>query len=331
MSSGQQPAGARLDDSGNRLWQWSGTGTLEEFYSVTTMLGGGVPKHLEAWYSKLVAELVMADMAKPHSRAQAIVRRWERAGRAWVAERQAAGELKSIKADKLTAAEFALRWLKGAPDRTRDRAAVLGSDVHAASEEFVLQHAREGARLWIETGEIPEWTDDIAPHMASFVSFLADYRPVYLATEARMFSRSRSYAGQCDAFLRVKVPDGWQAPPWIRLPLVEPGWLTLCVDYKSGKAIYHEVALQTAAYANADFVGAPDNVTELPVPQVDGTAVLHITPKGYAFRLLRFDDQVFRTFLFAREIFAWVSRESLVGTRTWLGEPVPSDVLAEVA
>ncbi len=337
VSARQQPSGARLDEEGQRLWRWEGTGALEEFYSVTTMISGGVPKHLQAWYAKLVAELAYADVMShgPNSRASAIARRWAAEGSRYIADLRAQG-MKLEKADE-TSQGLALRWLKGAADRVRDLAAETGSDVHDAAEAFVLEHAREGARIYAATGMIPVWPEHIAPKMASFVRFLNDYRPVYLATEARIYNRTRSYGGQSDAFLRVKVPDEWSPPPWMSRPFVheraggEPGWLSLCTDYKSGKAIYHEVTLQTAAYRNGEFIGAPDGRTELAVPPVDGTAVLHLTPKTYMFKLLRADERPFRTFLYAREIFAWIDQESRVGTRTWLGETVPIDLADALA
>lgn len=332
MTARQQPAGARLDEAGGRLWRWEGTGAIEEFYSATTIISGGMPKHLEAWYAKEVAQLAYADVLAhgPHSRSSAIARRWATAGRAYLADLRASG-MKLEKADE-TPEGLALRFLKGAADRIRDDAAAMGSDVHDAAEEFVLEHAREGARLYASTGELPVWDEPIAKKMKSFTDFLDDHRPIYLATEARTFNRSRSYAGQCDAFLRVKVPDDWTPPPWITRPFVweqaggEAGWLTLCTDYKSGRAIYHEVAVQTAAYRNGEFIGAPDRVTELEVPRCDGTAVLHLTPTRYVFRLLLADERPFRVFLFAREVFAWIREQGLVGTRTWLGEAVPRDV-----
>ena len=337
ITTRQQPAGARLDEDGQRLWRWEGTGAVEEFYSVTTMISGGVPKHLQKHYAKLAAELAYGDVLShgPHSRASAIARRWARSGRLYLDELRASG-MKLEKADE-TPRGLALRWLKGAADRHRDAAAAIGSDVHEAAEAFVLEHAREGARLYAGTGMIPVWPDDIASRMGSFVRFLNAYRPVYLATEARVFNRTRSYAGQTDAFLRVKVPDDWSPPYWITRPFVherqggEPGWLTLCTDYKGGREVYHEVTIQTAAYRNGEFIGGPDWVTELPVPKVDGTAVLHLTPRDYKFKLLRADERPFRVFLFAREIFAWIDQESRVGTRTWLGETVPTDLADALA
>lgn len=323
MTARQQPPGARLDGEGNRLWAWSGTGVIEEFYSVTTMIGGGIPKHLQAWYARLVAELAYTDVERLGKRA---LRRWTSEGKRYLAEQREAG-MKLERADE-TPRGLALRWLKGEPERFRDLRADEGEDIHDAAEALVLEHAREGARLYAATGELPVYPDEIAPRMTSFVRFLRDYGPVYLATEARIYNRTRSYAGKGDAFLKVKVPDDWRPDPatGIRWPLIEPGWLRLAVDYKSGRAIYHEVAIQTAAYRNGEFIGHPDGRTELPVPATDGAAVLHLRPRDYRFDLLRSDDRPFRVFLFAREIFAWVSQEARAGTRTWNAGPVPLDL-----
>jgi len=128
--------------------------------------------------------------------------------------------------------------------------------------------------------------------MASFVGFLETYRPEYLATEATVFHRAQGYAGTLDAIVRLMVGGRW---------------LQLVIDYKSGRDIYAEVALQLAAYARAEFVGAPDGVTELPLPAIDAGAVLHIRADGTPAvpRLVRIDDAVFRAFLHAREVFRW--------------------------
>jgi hypothetical protein len=305
VSSGEQPIGARLDEAGNRLWSWTGRGYLEEFYSVTTMIGGGIPKHLQNWYAKLVAELAYADVERHGADA---LDHWATEGRAYIDELRANG-----RADE-TPKGLALRYLKGAAERERDAAARRGSEVHDEAEAHVLKHAREGARFFAETHELPVWPDEIAPKMASFDRFLRERRPIYLYTEANVFSRTRSYAGRADAFLRAKVPDDWTPPPWISRPFVweqdggPPGWLTLCTDYKSGREIYHEVAAQTAAYANGDFIGGPDRVTELPIPRVDSGAVLHLTPTKFRFEAVGPMDHAFRVFLYAREIFLRLGR-----------------------
>jgi hypothetical protein len=307
------PTLSRKDDAGDRLYVWGNP--PEGFYSVTTIIGGGVPKHLVSWAAKSVFDLVHADLTShgPHSRTAAVIRRWARAGRADVVARQEAGELKSIKLAKLSPSDLAGRWVKGTPERIRDAAAALGSEVHGESERLVLQLARDTGVAWTDGREMPAWPEHLQAHMGSFVQFLDDHRPEYLATEATVFNRSQAYAGTLDAVMRLRVGD--------RV-------LTVIVDYKSGKNIYPEVGLQLAAYANAEFVGSPDGVTEIEPPAIDAGAVLHITPKGYGLRLVRIDDEIYRAFLHAREVFRWA--KELAGT-VLQQELVPETAAMDVA
>jgi hypothetical protein len=86
----------------------------------------------------------------------------------------------------------------------------------------------------------------------------------------------------------------------------------LIVDTKSGKNVYSEVALQLAAYARADFIGLPDG-TEVAPPVVQAGAVLHLNPrlrKGYEFREVVIDDEVFRYFRHAQQIDKWAQEKS---------------------
>lgn len=290
------PTLARSDDLGRRFYTFGNP--TEAFWSVTTIISGGVPKFLHAHYAKMAAELAFEDLLArgPHSRATAVVRRWARAGRAWVEERQAAGELTSIKLAKLSERDLALRWVKGAADRHRDAAAERGSAVHAEAEQLVLHHARAAARLYLDHEFIAAWPEELADYQASFVSWVDDFHPEFLAAEATVFNRSQAYAGTLDAIVRLTLPDG--------------STLVVIVDFKTGKAVYPEVALQLAAYARAEFVGAPDGVTELAPEAIDAGAVLHLTPKGYQFRLVRIDQPIFDAFLFAREVYRFVNETS---------------------
>lgn len=309
------PVLARKDPDGNRFYEWIGTGSqLERFWSVTTLIDLGVPKYLVPWAVKLVAELAYGDVTELVGRSRRgarAIRIWEKRGRAYVAELQAQGQLRSIDATKLTPEEFALRWLKGEPDRVRDAAAARGSAVHEASEEFVLEAVREAGSLLLEGRSLPAYDDEIAPYMASFLRFLQDFRPRFAAAEATVFNRAQAYAGTLDALM------------WLRL---EPGadeQLTV-VDYKTGNKVYAEVAMQLAAYARGEFVGMPDGITEAPMPPVAQGAVLHLqpatkrNPQGYALRPVAIDDGVFRFFCFAREVARW----RLEASKVVLGKPL---------
>jgi hypothetical protein len=297
------PTQAALDAEGRRFYTWTGRGHEERFYSVTTIIGLGIPKYgLPLWYGKLVAELAYADVEKHGKRA---LRRWAKDG-ATLVKAARAGGAKLERIDE-TPRGLALRHLKAEPERVRDAAGDRGTAVHEAAEDLVLANVREAARLILAGKELPEWPVAIKPWMDSFVAWLRAYRPRFLATEASGYHRGQAYAGTPDAFVEV----------WY-----QGRWVPLCVDYKSGKRAYPEVALQCAANARAEFIGGADQVTEHPVPVVEGTAVLHLGPKGYDFRRLRYDDVIYNQFLYAREVFRWVIEVS----KTAIGEPIPQDL-----
>lgn len=289
---------------------------VEYFYSVTTIIGGGVPKHLQRHYAKLSAELALAALDRPNRRSSAILREWAREGRRWVEEQKAAGELKTIDPAKLTPAEFAARWLKGAADRHRDAAAARGSAVHALAEDLVLERAREAGDLLLAGKALPAWPDELEPWMRSFVAFLEDNRPEYLAAEATVFNRAEAYAGTLDAILRI--------------PRLAPEPRVL--DIKTGSEIYPEVAQQLAAYARAEFVGHPDRRTRLAMPEglsMTDAWVLHLQPARRAkdgtweprYRLIpaAIGAEAWDAFRFARENYRWINDTS----RRVLGKPVP--------
>lgn len=219
-----------------RTYDWNG----ERFDSVTTIIGGGVPKPaLKAWGERLVAETA-------YDRHDI----WTNMDR---------GE--------------AVDWLKRSPFRETDRAAVQGSDIHDWAEKYVL-----GAPVTVE--DAPEAQ---RPYLDGFLAFLSDFSPTYEMTEASVYNRHYRYAGTLDAIVDV------------------PGVGRLLMDYKTGKGVYGEVAMQLAAYRYAEFVGLPDG-TEAPMPAVDGAAVLHLTPGGYHLIPVQADEAAWRYFLFAQQV-----------------------------
>lgn len=207
------PRNASTKNDG-RVYLWRG----DEYPSVTTVISGGTPKPaLKAWGEKLVAETAVKRLDQ------------------W----------KDMTEDE------AVDWLKRAPTRTTDAAAVQGSDIHDWCERYV-----NGDPLF--PMEAPEAH---RPYLDAFLSFLSDWKPEYVMTEVTVYSREHGYAGTLDFIARI---DG-----------------TLYLgDYKTGKGVYGEVALQLAAYRYAEFIGRDDE--EVPVPEVDACVVLHLTPKGYS-------------------------------------------------
>lgn len=219
-----------------RTYRWAD----EEFDSVTTIIGGGIPKPaLKAWGERLVAETAV----------------------------------KKRKAWESMAADEAIDFLKRAPFRETEKAAAQGSDIHDWAEKYVLGTAPALADIPAEQ----------QPYAQGFLQFLDDWHPTYEASEATVYNRRYGYAGTLDFIARI------------------PGRGLVLGDYKTGKGVYGEVALQLAAYRFAEFVGLP-NGDEVPVPDVDGCAVLHLTPTGYELIPVLADQAAFRVFLFAREI-----------------------------
>lgn len=181
----------------------------------------------------------------------------------------------------------AVDLMKGSPWRQRDAAAVQGSAIHAWAEAHVL-------------GQVPKPAPAAhQPYLDGFLRFLDEWRPTYEASEATVYSRKYGYAGTLDA---IAVIDGRRT----------------LLDYKTGKGVYGEVALQLAAYRFAEFVGMP-NGDEAPVPDVEATAVLHLTPEGYSLIPVAADEVAFRFFLYAQQVR--IFGESV--SREVLGAPLP--------
>lgn len=289
------PTLARVDERGDRFYPWAG----ETFWSVTTLIDGGVPKYgLPPWYARTTAELAYADLEAtgPYAGAHPALRRWTRNGRRELLEAKAAGGLTSVDPSKLTDRDLAIRWLVNEPGRLRDKAGATGIAVHDEAETVVLRLALDSTEAYAKGLDVPDWPG-LGGYREGFVNWLLDWRPLFDATEATIFSRAQAYAGTFDAIVRVSIAGVLRR---------------LLLDYKSGRQIYPEAGMQIAAYRRGEFIGGPDGVTEIPMIPTDDGAVLHLKPKptraaprGYVFRLVRTDDAVYRAFLFAREGYRW--------------------------
>lgn len=300
------PALAKTNEDG-RFYRWDFPWpawvpgpALTQFWSVTTLINAGLPKWLHPWYAMMVANAIL-DLMESWGRktVRTLIRHVAALGRAHVQAIQDDGGLTSIDAAKLTDRDFVYRWLTSAPVRFRDQKGVEGSDIHAEAEDLILSSIAklvadgviEDDRLYLPETIIPEYPAEITTRMQSFVEFVNDFRPRFLATETSVFSR-HGYAGTLDAIVDIYV-----VPPGE----LTPRWVTVCVDWKSGKGIYEEVGLQLSAYARADFIGLPDG-TALPLPKCEFAAVLHLTPKGYRFKWVDVSDAVYAVFLNVCEV-----------------------------
>lgn len=197
--------------------------------------------------------------------------------------------------DAVTAA---IEWLKGSPWRESSRKMNIGSAVHAEAEAYVLKLPR------------PEPPPTVAPYLASFRNFLDDFAPDFKMSEATVYSPRESYAGTLDAIFRV-------------------GARTILCDYKTGKGIYPDVALQLAAYAHAEFVLLPDG-SSIDMPKVDGAAALHLREydpaipddRGYSLIPVDVSQAVFDAFRYVREVMRFQEETS----KGVLSQPITNPV-----
>ena len=101
-------------------------------------------------------------------------------------------------------------------------------------------------------------------------------------TEKVVANRVHGYAGTFDAIL--KFGSG---------PLT--GKTYLC-DWKTSTGVYGEMAMQIAAYANADFY-LDEEGNEQPMPEVDGLGIVHVSPNGTTFHEVTDVDLAWDSFL----------------------------------
>jgi hypothetical protein len=158
-----EPKHATTSPSGSRIYTWRD----ERFHSVTTIIGGGIPKPvLVNWAKKFTAEYAVDN----YKRLGALL------------QPDDAGDV-----DR----QGAIDWLKNASFRDRDRKAEMGTYLHAATEAYILGKP------------FPAWPPIVKPRMQAFEQYLAAYEPTYEMTEQSVFSRAERYAGTLDAILTV--------------------------------------------------------------------------------------------------------------------------------
>lgn len=183
--------------------------------------------------------------------------------------------------------QAAVDWLKKIPDYQRDASADLGSAVHAAAEAIARDRS-------------PALGPDVQPFVNAYRrDFLERFQPRFLAVEAMVCSLRHEYGGTADAFAEI---DG-------------EIWL---LDYKSGRAIYPDVALQLAGLARAQFIGYPGDPAQHPLPAATRFGVVHIRPEGARLIPVVVDRSTVAAFLDARRLFAWDQGPA----KTVLGEPI---------
>jgi hypothetical protein len=179
--------------------------------------------------------------------------------------------------------------LKGVPWQKRDEAAVRGTDVHALAEEII--HGRQV--------EVPE---HLMEHVEGYVRFLDRFDVEPIVTEVSVANRAHWWAGRPDAIVRL---DGQV-------------WL---LDWKTSSGVYGETALQTAAYASAEFY-APTPDDEQPMPAIERTGVVHVTAGGsQLYPLAKSPQEIAEAYAVFRHVAYVANKSDWIKAR--VGEPMP--------
>lgn len=148
--------------------------------------------------------------------------------------------------------------IAGAHRRKKDKAAARGSQIHSWGEDLLA-------------GRPVEIPDEHTATVTGFARWWESSGFTLLATERAVFSDAdefsgTAYAGRFDALAQ------------------HPQWGRTLIDWKTGKGVYPEFAVQLAGYAAAEWHQEGDE--DVPAPWIDTLAVAHIHPDGTRLHVL---------------------------------------------
>ena len=183
----------------------------------------------------------------------------------------------------------AVAFIASGADRLRSAGRDLGSKAHNTIEALCV-----GSDVEIE--------EEVAHHVKGWQEWLQAFRVKrFVLIEFTVWSHKHGYAGTGDAL--VEHHDGT--------------WTLL--DYKTGKDVHEDAAMQLIALARADAIVTTDG--EFPMPKVDRLGVLHLpapvlTPGGrqsvrgkWSYRDIPLHgekaDASWETFLHLRAAYEW--------------------------
>lgn len=173
-----------------------------------------------------------------------------------------------------------VKALADVPWKKRDDAADRGTTLHDIAERLLLD----------EEVDVP---DELVPVAEHTLRFFDDWHIEPVLLESAVGHREHRYAGKLDLIAKYRRPDNGKTGQGI-------------FDYKSGKAIYPEAAMQLNAYAFAEFHGLDGD--EHPLPECDGAFGVHIRADGYDVLPLEFGRHVFAEFTAIRQTYDIVKR-----------------------
>jgi hypothetical protein len=172
----------------------------------------------------------------------------------------------------------AIEFLKEEDDTVRGAAADFGSGIHSFIEASIKGWA------------LPDLDEDSARVIDQFKRFSSEYQPIWLDSEFACFSDRFGYAGTADALVSIAGTE-------------------YILDFKTGKRVYPEVALQLSAYDNSDFIRSKEGATR-GVKRLGKGLALQLRQDMYELSEIDIGKSTFDTFLSALDIFDWTHIQS---------------------
>ena len=150
--------------------------------------------------------------------------------------------------------DSAVKFLQLLPNKERDSAAERGTEVHDLAEKLAT------------TGEV-DAPEELVGFIEGYLDFLDRWQITPALVEVVLANREHWYSGKVD--LLATSPLLMSAADIAAGKVIQ-------IDLKTSKGVYMETALQTAAYARAEFY--MDGGKEVPMPEVVKNFVGHVTP-----------------------------------------------------
>ena len=269
-------------------------GEGNEYWSVTTLLNGGVPKqNLIPWAAAQASHSMVEELAIPAQATRQLLIDikeaensadiqeviWERLDKALTSYNDRDNVLGQLASGVKTHVEKGRKFVSNAHKRTKDAAADAGTEAHKAIERHIL-----GEPIG-DLGELAQASFE------NFLEFEKQLEPRWEASELTVFNPTAKYAGTLDFIAEI--------------PALGEG-LTLG-DIKTGKGVYPEAALQLAAYRFAEFATTAHNNEKVDMPKTERAVVLHLRPDSWELVPVQADTEAFQMFLHVSNV-AWFTR-----------------------
>lgn len=262
--------------------------TGDRLRSVTTILGGGVPKPaLLFWAAITCTDSAIENLP------------------ALVAASRHPERLAEMRA-----------WIKNAHTRKKDERADVGTTVHTIIESKLLGTPMPEA---IKVGDelVRLDSEDLAPFVRQIDRFLLEWAPEFTASEMVVANPEHGYAGTLDFMVRSdgRIGDSLRAAGF-----VIPEGCDLMGDTKTGgdwgrltsqghvHGVYPEAGLQMSAYRKALVAWLRDGSRVTMPATAEVGVVLHLRPEGYRLYPARCGDAEYAYFRHAQMVDEWASR-----------------------